>query len=181
VRVEVRAATLDDVEGMVAVAVQAWEEGFRGIVPAEIDAREAWAPDRLRTRLRDDRVARAVAEVEGRIVGFVTFGASRDRDAGRRTGEIWALNVHPDLWRHGVGRALVRHALAELRRLRYREVSLWTLADSDRARAFYAACGFRHDGAEQRRRALGGPLEVRYRLALPPRRPQFAAKVLKKC
>jgi ribosomal protein S18 acetylase RimI-like enzyme len=179
VRIEVRAATLDDVEGIVAVAVQAWEKGFRGIVPAEIDAREAWAPDRLRARLRDDGVARAVAEVGGRIVGFVTFGASRDRDAGRRTGEIWALNVHPDLWRQGVGRALVRHALDELRRLRFKEVSLWTLADSERARAFYAACGFRPDGAEQRRRALGSPLEVRYRLGLRPLTAQFAPKALK--
>jgi GNAT superfamily N-acetyltransferase len=100
------------------------------------------------------------------VEGFIVFGASRDAGASRRVGEIWVLNVHPRSWRRGVGRALVEHALAALGTAAFGEVTLWTPARSPRARSFYEACGFRHDGAEQRRESFGNALEVRYRRVL---------------
>jgi GNAT superfamily N-acetyltransferase len=65
-----------------------------------------------------------------------------------------------------VGRTLIEHALAELRAAGYREATLWTLAESPPARAFYEACGFARDGAEQRRPLFGNPREIRYRTRL---------------
>jgi ribosomal protein S18 acetylase RimI-like enzyme len=170
VTVAVRAATPEDASSIVEVALGAWEEGFRGIVPAEIDAEHAWNRDRVRARLseRDRETDHAVAELDGRVMGYMVFGPSRDRDAPPRVGEIWALYVHPKAWRRGLGRALVDHALEELGQAGCGVVTLWTLADSPSARAFYEACGFVHDGATQRREALGSPVEVRYRRSLAP-------------
>lgn len=167
-KVVVRAASADDADSIVAVSIGAWEEGFRGIVPAEIDPRQAWDRNRLRARLRDEEgeTAHAVAELDGRVMGYIVFGASRDHDAPSRTGEIWALYVHPRAWRRGLGRELVRHALRGLGEAGFRGATLWTLAESRSARAFYEACGFSFDGASQRREALGSTLEVRYRISL---------------
>jgi GNAT superfamily N-acetyltransferase len=166
VRIAVRAATADDADAIVEASVRAWEEGFRGIVPAEIDPRRAWGRERVRTRLEEgDREAgHLVAELEGRVMGYIVFGASRDRHAPRRVGEIWALYVHPGAWRRGLGRALVGQALRKLERAGFRGATLWTLAESPSARAFYEACGWSPDGARQRREALGDALEVRYRI-----------------
>jgi ribosomal protein S18 acetylase RimI-like enzyme len=168
VRIAVRAATPDDADAIVEASVRAWEEGFRGIVPAEIDPRQAWDRDLVRERLTEaeGKTGHAVGELDGRVMGYVVFGASRDRDAPRRTGEIWALYVHPEAWRRGLGRALVDHALGELRERRFRGATLWTLAGSPSARAFYEACGLAPTGASQRREALGNALEVRYRTTL---------------
>jgi GNAT superfamily N-acetyltransferase len=166
--IAVRAATADDAGSIVDVAVSAWEEAFRGIVAPEIDPRRAWDTDRIRARLeeRDRETEHAVAELDGTVRGYIVYGPSRDRDAPRNAGEVWALYVDPAAWRRGVGRALIEHALAELRPAGYREVTLWTLAESQPARAFYEACGFAPDGAEQRRPSFGNPLEVRYRVTV---------------
>ncbi len=169
--IAVRAATTDDADSIVEVSLRAWEEGFRGIVPKRIDPRQAWNPERLRARLREPgETEHSVAELEGRVMGYVVVGPCRDHDAPARTGEIWALYVHPDAWRLGLGRALVRHAFGELGGAGFRAATLWTLAESPSARAFYEACGLARDGASQRREALGSSLEIRYRIALSERR-----------
>jgi GNAT superfamily N-acetyltransferase len=169
VTVVVRAAYADDAHSIVETSVSAWEEGFRGIVPAAIDPRQAWDRNRLRARLGVQEVGtgHAVAELDGRVMGYIAFGAGRDRDAAPRIGEIWALYVHPLAWRRGLGTELVGHALGELGEAGFRGATLWTLAESPAARAFYEACGFSLDGATQRREALGSTLEVRYRIGLP--------------
>lgn len=167
--IAVRAASAADSDPIVELSIRAWEKGFRGIVPAEIDPRQAWDPDRLRARLQagEGETRHAVAQLEGRVSGYIAFGPSRDRDAPARAGEIWALYVDPGAWRRGLGRALIRHALDELREAGCRAVTLWTLAESSSARAFYEACGLARDGASQCREALGEPLEIRYRITLP--------------
>jgi ribosomal protein S18 acetylase RimI-like enzyme len=168
VTVAVRAATPEDANAIVEVALRAWEEGFRGIVPAEIDPARTWTRDGVRARLTepDRETDHAVAELDGQVMGYLVLGPSRDRDAPRRAGEIWALYVHPEAWRRGLGRALVQHAQARFRACGFDVLTLWTLAESSSARAFYEACGLVHDGATQRREALGNPLEVRYQLSL---------------
>jgi GNAT superfamily N-acetyltransferase len=165
----VRAGEPADAKQISELAVRSWREGFRGIVPDEIDPERAWRPDRIEARLSrrvDDGAAILVAEVAGRLAGFVLHGPSRDDDAAATTGEIWALYVDPDRWRAGVGRALVDAALDDLRRRGFRESSVWTLAESPRNLRFYEALGFELDCAQQRRESFGAPIEVRLRRPL---------------
>lgn len=166
----VRPATRRDVDDIVEIGLTSWREGYRGVVPRGL------MPDAYGLRVRiSERVAEegppiAVGELDGRVRGWITFGASRDSDAGEGVGEIWALNVAPDAWRRGVGRGLVDYALKRLASAGFSESMLWTFRDTPRSRAFYEALGFEHDGATQRREASGGTTEVRYRVRLRPGR-----------
>ena len=101
-----------------------------------------------------------VAEVDGKVVGFVSVGASRSDDA---EGELYAIYVHPDHWGTGVGRELMQAGEAELRRLGHRRVILWVLDDNPRARRFYELAGWTADGRSQDLEIFGFHIsEVRY-------------------
>lgn len=150
-------------------AIAAWREGFRGIVPEEVDPAKAWRPDRIAERLRGvnhDGSEILAAEAGDRIRGLALIGPHRATDAAAGEAEIIALYVHPDCWRQGVGRALVAAALDRLGDWGYTEAVVWTLAASPRNLAFYEALGFHRDGASQRRPSFGSPLEFRFRIAL---------------
>ena len=69
-----------------------------------------------------------VAELDGRIAGFAAIVGS----------ELDGLFVEPDLWRQGVGSALVGEAVHDARR---RGVTLTVIANPV-AQSFYESCGF---------------------------------------
>ena len=85
-----------------------------------------------------------VAEVDGDIVGFVTW-LSRDG-----LGEIGWIGIAPDSHRHGIGRRLLAFAEDHLRASGVTEVQVETLGESvdyepyERTRAFYRAEGFQY-------------------------------------
>ena len=78
-----------------------------------------------------------VAEIAGEIAGFAAVVG----------GELDGLFVEPDLWGHGIGRALVDAATHEARK---KGLSLKVIANP-RARRFYESCGFTIEGEEQTR------------------------------
>jgi GNAT superfamily N-acetyltransferase len=78
-----------------------------------------------------------VAETGGEIAGFAAVVG----------GELDGLFVEPDLWGHGIGRALVDAATHEARK---RGLALKVIANP-RARRFYESCGFTLEGEEQTR------------------------------
>jgi len=162
--VAVRTASLADAGAIARVGVRSWRQGFRGIVPEEIDPEQAWSPQRVAERLATEgerATTTLVAVREFELAGFLIHGGSRDAGAPRGTGEIWVLYVDPDHWRAGVGRSLVEAAIAQLAAAGFETATVWTLGESARNLAFYEALGFRRDGATQRREAFGRTLEVR--------------------
>jgi GNAT superfamily N-acetyltransferase len=103
---------------------------------------------------------------EGVVAGFCALATpSRDEDADERVAEIGAIYVNPDIWRAGVGSALMDAALAELRADGWKSVSLWVLAGNQQARDFYARFGFEPDGAEIAHET-SGQTEIRLRTSL---------------
>jgi GNAT superfamily N-acetyltransferase len=113
------------------------------------------------------RVLVAVTEGGG-IVGFASFGPSRDGDIDPRvTGEVFAIYVDPGAWGTGAGRALMGSAVTELARLGYADAILWVLDTNDRARRFYAIAGWEEDGAHKTDGSRGFDIaEVRYHRTL---------------
>ena len=79
-----------------------------------------------------------VAEIDGGIAGFAVLLG----------GELDGLFVEPELWRQGVGTALVEASVHEARR---HGLSLVTVVASPAARAFYEKCGFKVEGEERTR------------------------------
>ena len=169
VAVKIRPARLNEADALAETAIAAWREGFRGIVPKEIDPAYAWSTERIAARLdgtSGDSSEILSAAVDGEVRGLILLGPHCGAGSAPYEGEVIALYVHPVRWRQGVGRALIEAGLDRLAQSGYRQAVVWTLAESSRNLAFYEALGFRRDGATQRRPSFGSPLEVRFRIAL---------------
>jgi GNAT superfamily N-acetyltransferase len=156
----IRLATPDEAEAVARVHVETWQAAYTHVFPAEALAGLEVA-DRAEMHRRRPPL---VAEVDGRIVGFVSVGPSRDEGAD---GELYAIYVHPDHWGTGVGRALIVAGEKRMRELGYKDVLLWVLEDNPRARRFYEAAGWTTDGTTRPIEVLGVEVpEIRYTKSL---------------
>ena len=109
----IRPATTEDARPIAEVHVASWRHAYRGLLPDDyldkfsVDEREAlclaWFAD------PGPSSGVLVAEDDaGRVVGFATFGPSRDDDAPTGTGEVPAIYVDPAELGTGIGRAALR-------------------------------------------------------------------------
>jgi GNAT superfamily N-acetyltransferase len=147
----IRPGAPQDARAVAEVHVSSWRHAYRGLLPEDyleklsVDEREAqrlaWFADPA------PRSGILVAEDGDRIVGFVTFGPSRDDGAPAGTGEVPAIYVEPSVTRTGVGRDLLEAVTTELRRAGFTKATLWVLEANDPARRFYEKAGWRWDGA----------------------------------
>jgi len=161
----VRRATAADAPAMGRLHVRAWQAAYRGHMPDEyLDGLRAeeraagWERSLGRERPRG---AVLVAERDGEVVGFAALGPSPDPEGA---GELFSINVDPDHWGTGAGRALLEATQEELARLGFGETVLWVLPANARARRFYERAGWTCDGTERTVDALGVTVpEVRYR------------------
>jgi ribosomal protein S18 acetylase RimI-like enzyme len=169
----IRNVKKNDISALAEVVVLAWQIAYRNILPDRLldnlsiaKAKERWA-----NMLKLDHIFTLVAEYNSRAIGFVRFGASRDSDDDPRlVGEVYAIYVHPDFWRMGAGGALLRGAIDELRRRGFAELTLWTLQENARARAFYEEQDLNPDRATKEvKRGGKTTIEVRYRRTLQTR------------
>ncbi|MGA0009236.1 MAG: GNAT family N-acetyltransferase [Candidatus Nanopelagicales bacterium] len=138
----IRAATASDLAGVVDVHVASWDAAKDGL-----DLVTRRTPEQ-RTELwtaffAQGRGQMFVAEDQGRVVGFMAFGPSRDDDRQGQT-EIYTLYVDPAWWRQGIGSSLMDQVSDTGGPL-----SVWTSEGSAQARGFYARHGFHPDGATE--------------------------------
>ncbi|SBT38012.1 GNAT family N-acetyltransferase [Micromonospora narathiwatensis] len=147
----------DDAEAIARVHVRGWQAGYAGIMPDEVLCRlnpAAWAQRRrdLGTADPEHPFATLLAEADGVVTGFATFGPYRNNqdrgDLDDRYGEIVAVYVEPAFWGTGTGRELFAAARAGLAERGWTEYRLWVLAENARARRFYERAGLSPDGEE---------------------------------
>ena len=136
----VRRPVLNDVHAIAVFQTACWNEAYAGLVPQEyldrigVGDRERRWRDRLVSG--DRRVA--LAEVEGRVVGVVSWGES---GTGRGpTLELKSLYVAAAHRSSGTAAHLLVHAVGE------HPAHLWVFRDDLRAQAFYRKHGFLRDG-----------------------------------
>lgn len=144
------------------VHVDAWRAAYAGLIDQAIldaqsvDAREKmWASWILRADaglppLGYDEPAHRmlVADDDGRITGWATFGPGRDVGT-THLGELAGLYAHPEAWSTGVGHALIVQVAEELSADGFNEAYLWVLHGNERASRFYESHGWWADGAEK--------------------------------
>jgi GNAT superfamily N-acetyltransferase len=149
VEVVIREATVDDADRLGAVHVAAWQAAYSGLIGDDhlstLDpaVRAAWW--RRGLAARDRATVSLVAVVDGRIAGFITYGPPED-EVAEGWGQLYAINLHPDFWRQGVGTRLFAAGLQGLADLGYRHGYLWVLDGNERAIAFYHRQGWPLDG-----------------------------------
>ena len=161
----VRRAAPADAEGIARVHVAAWKKAYEGLLPSELlaDQTVAKRTEAWKRQLRDPTVTVWVAADNSQVVtGFVAVGPSRDDDASSRTGELYAIYVHPDSWGAGLGQSLFRTAQRALS-ADFDAATLWVLDGNTRARRFYEGQCWVADGAtRQELRGAAVLHEVRY-------------------
>jgi ribosomal protein S18 acetylase RimI-like enzyme len=148
----IRPCKPEDEEDMVAAALAAWAPLFESLLMQRgeelylILQPQDWQEmkaDQIRSACRDAcrlGTGAAVAEKDGRVVGFVTFLTHN----GWGIGEIGNNAVHPDFQGLGIGPKLYRYVFRELRRAGVQYVQVLTGCDDfhARARKAYESVGF---------------------------------------
>jgi ribosomal protein S18 acetylase RimI-like enzyme len=192
--VTLREARRGDELAVAELHVRSWQEAYRELMPAEFLAGldpmdragryefegrdgtpktlvavdgggEGAGDDPSLTNSVEVRSGSSPAPFEP-IVGFVTFGASRDADTVG-LGEIYALYVDPDRYRGGVGRMLMADARHRLLESGFEAAVLWVLRGNERAQRFYEREGWTPDGATRLEQPYGIVSNViRFRRAL---------------
>jgi L-amino acid N-acyltransferase YncA len=115
----IRPATPEDARAIAKVHVASWRHTYRGLLPDEYLDRLS-VEERKKTRrehLEDPsgEWGTLVADDAGRVVGFSTYGPSRDDDAIPTTGEVPAIYLNPDVIGAGVGRELLAETIVAIR------------------------------------------------------------------
>lgn len=149
----VRHAARDDARPIAEVHVASWRHAYRGLLPDDsleklsVDEREAQRIAWFADPPAGAGVLVADDEEAGRVVGFATFGPSRDDDTPAGTGEVPAIYVDPAEIGRGIGRELLAEAENALRAAGFVRATLWVLEANASARRFYEKAGWTWDGA----------------------------------
>ncbi|MFE0456682.1 GNAT family N-acetyltransferase [Streptomyces sp. NPDC058914] len=97
-----------------------------------------------------------VAEVDGRVAGYVLLGFPTPLACNAHVRQIQGLAVANEARGRGAGRALIRAAVEEARRRGARRVTLRVLAHNTPARKLYESEGFVVEGVLPEEFLLGG-------------------------
>ena len=153
---QIRPALRSDAGAIASIHVRSWVTTY-GKPPSDLglDADMARRAGLWERRLSQEASGRrvSVAEHEGSVAGFVSFGPSPDDEDDPATGHIFSLHVEPELVRHGIGRRLIEQAAHELQTTGCRRATLWVVAGNQESRSFYERVGWQTDG-RRRREAL---------------------------
>jgi len=169
----IRLAQPQDAADIARVHVRSWQQAYHDLIPADyltsLDATLNLRTEHWRASIENGEPQVFVALYDEHIVGWIAFGQSRDADA--RTGisaEVQALYVLAEHWGSGVGRSLWLKAHQHLVDRGFQSVTLWVLAQNDRAIRFYFNAGFSPEDESVRPISRSGWTleEIRYRSSL---------------
>ncbi|MFD7304491.1 GNAT family N-acetyltransferase [Streptomyces pharetrae] len=97
-----------------------------------------------------------VAELDGRVVGYIRLGFPTPVPSNSHVRHVRGLGVAEEARGRGVGRALVRAAVEEARAGGFRRITLRVLGHNTRARALYESEGFVVEGVQPEEFFLDG-------------------------
>lgn len=163
-----REAEARDAEPMADVRVEAWRTAYRDFIPSEyleslefeLDTKRHLAENLTNT---PPGVHLWVAESDREVVAYCVTGPSPD---GPGDGAVYDLFVAPRIWRQGVGRQLLNHAVNHLRQEGFSEATLWVFEGNEQAAKFYGALGWVADETVRRGGPTGEPPTNRFRRRL---------------
>lgn len=157
----IRPAKWEDAAAIGKVYCLGWQTGYDGLMPDFF--LNALTPENCAPK--PDHIApdrRLVAEVDGEVVGTVTFGPGRE---DHTLLEIQSIYVLPQHWDKGQGSAMFRAVCDRAKEQGYPGLYVWTLEDNTRAKAFYERMGMSPTGEAREFEIAGSYLpEVKYQM-----------------
>ena len=160
----IRRARPNDAADLARVHVMSWRETYDGLLPPAFLERMTSDETRERrarawsTLLADTAQVTFVAEVNGRVAGFVNGGPPRDHPGYEA--ELAALYLLRAAQGRGLGAALFEAFVAAMVERHTASMALWVL-DVNPTRAFYARMGGVEDGEKYEGIPEGTLREVR--------------------
>lgn len=145
----IRPARVNDAEGIAKVHVYTWRSAYMGLIPdsflqgLNVEQRTANWTKNLETPSPETHTF--VAEINGEIVGFIGVGANMKSEISKQ-GEVFAIYVSTDIQGRGIGAALMRAGLQNLRAQGFLSAVLWVLDGNLRTRAWYESHGWKSTG-----------------------------------
>lgn len=140
-----RPALVADAEEIARVQHESWSQAYKALLSGDFPLRSEGERVALwQQRLQEHPCHTLLAEQSGALVGFVYWLAGAALEA-----QLRSLYLHPFFWRQGIGSALLRQAMGDMRHEGQRRVGLWVLANNVRAERFYLSQGFYYDGQQQ--------------------------------
>jgi ribosomal protein S18 acetylase RimI-like enzyme len=147
VDLRIRTFTDRDLDEIVQLSLLAWEpvfSSFKRVLGPEIypivypDWRKSQRKG-VETACQDDKVNVLVAEVDGRVIGFLVYECHRDE-----TGEVLLLAVHPECQNLGIGTELNIAALERMKAVGMKLAVVGTGGDEGHApaRRSYEKAGY---------------------------------------
>lgn len=140
----IRPMTPDDADAKGYVHWRSWKETYAGLIDQDyldnldLTKRQQWARQYPHNTL--------IAVLNGKVVGFSCYGASRDYDLPG-CGEIFAIYLLQETQGLGIGKKLMDAAFEKLKE--YDTISIWVLEGNDKAAGFYEHYGFHRDGVSK--------------------------------
>jgi len=129
----IRAATAADAAAVAAlIRLMAEQDDEHSPVTAE------WVAECL----GDDSFFAVVADLDGDVVGVVTFVLVRGLFHAKQSAVIQEASVAPAHQNEGIGRALLEEAVARIKQLDVAEISISTGFENERAKHLYRSLGF---------------------------------------
>ncbi|WP_320775438.1 GNAT family N-acetyltransferase [Streptomyces sp. CRN 30] len=144
----IRQARPDDEEALRRIDRETWSP-LHAVSPPP-------APDTPFFRDHSGPEAHLVAELDGRVVGYLRLGHPTGLASNRHVRAVHGLAVDDAARGHGIGRALVRGAVEEARRLGARRLTLRVLGPNTTARGLYESEGFVVEGVQPEEFLLDG-------------------------
>jgi ribosomal protein S18 acetylase RimI-like enzyme len=145
----IRKAEPEDAPGIAKVHVKTWQCAYKGQIPnsyldsLSIEKRsETWSES---LKKKEEGKYPIVAVSENEIIGWCTSGKSRD-DVSDEIGELYGIYVSPEYIGHGVGSALMKECLNNLKNDGYTKATLWVLATNEKTKQFYFKKGWVLEG-----------------------------------
>ena len=169
----IRVAHFNDANGIAKVHIAAWQAAYQEYMPQDY-LQNLSLEEKIKmweSALSGDNPGTTLAifdNTTGEIIGFCTYGPSRDKDADNNTVcEIISINVHPDYWQQGYGTLLCSQVLENASQ-NYTSLTLWVIKQNSAARRFYEKLNFYCEGTETIDTDLVGfPLHgIRYKFDL---------------
>ena len=159
--INIRKAAETDKYAYADCFISCFQTAYRGIVPDDYlqnlsNEREQRA-DRLLRYLEIPELAVFCLMRESKMIGFLILHLSN--------GEIWAIYLLEELRGKGYGKAAMNFAIDELKCAGHTTISLWVLAENERAKRFYDKYGFYFSG-ETRENTNYGKLLAQHKYVL---------------
>lgn len=142
----IRPADIDDAREIASIHVQSWQQTYADILPAEglaslsIDQRTLQWAGWLQAETSPVHVL--VAEHNGEVVGFSSWGASGGPDAPEDEVMLFSIYLRPDSMHHGYGSQLLTAIEVDMIASGASSAMLEVLVENAGTRAFYERHGW---------------------------------------